>query len=299
MTRINNSHLKSHGLTHCQFIEQYPNAPLEHPDTRKLYGSQSATTREKIKNTANVRKQQRIEKYMLKPKHCKQCNTIIPYIKHTQTEYCSHSCAASHTNQSRSLSEETKEKIRVKTAPLLREYARSRKLANIPFTKVYFKNCVECDKIFTSTTRQKQTCSNVCRSVWCSKHNFRQNKTRGKCGYFNGVWCASSWELAFVAYHTYLNSGIKRFDSSIPYVLNNKQKRYFPDFEINKELYEVKGWYDDTVDIKLQAAREAGYVIHIITRNDIKPIIKQVKEWYDIKNILALYNVVIGANEEQ
>ena len=59
---------------------------------------------------------------------------------------------------------------------------------------------------------------------------------------------------------------------------------------MNNELYEIKGWYDDTVDLKLNAAKDAGWQIHILTRINMLPIIQQVKEWYDVVDITTLYD---------
>ena len=52
----------------------------------------------------------------------------------------------------------------------------------------------------------------------------------------------SSWELYFYIYHTDMHSTIIREPVSISYKLaNGTIRQYFPDFEVNGKLYEIKG----------------------------------------------------------
>lgn len=297
MKRITGSHLRTHGHTAVTFKNEYPGVLLEPPELKKSYGSQTSLTRELIKQTKTLQKQQREYEYSLSPKLCKTCNTPIPYDKHKQNDFCNHSCRAKTTNRTRTISESAKrhisERAKMNKSRLI-ESTRQRQLDHPPYTRIYFNTCKICKVQFVSQRTSRKTCSPSCKSQIHSINNFRQNKTRGKCGWFRGIWCASSWELAFVAYHIHLCHDIKRFDSSIPYMYMGKQKRYFPDFIVHTDLYEVKGWYDDTVDIKLQAARSAGWSIHIISKADIQPIIRQVKTWYNVKNITDLYGCMVG-----
>lgn len=53
----------------------------------------------------------------------------------------------------------------------------------------------------------------------------------------------SSWELAFYIYHKDKKSNITRCHKSIKYTFNGEEHKYFPDFEIDGKLFEVKAPY--------------------------------------------------------
>lgn len=69
----------------------------------------------------------------------------------------------------------------------------------------------------------------------------RQGSGRGKKGWFNNVWCDSSWELAWVIYHTDLNIAFKRNNEKFEYFYNGKKHFYYPDFILEGNYVEIKG----------------------------------------------------------
>lgn len=58
---------------------------------------------------------------------------------------------------------------------------------------------------------------------------------------YNDILFDSTWELAFYIFHIDMNHNISRVSEPIEYVFSNKQHLYFPDFEIDGQLYEIKG----------------------------------------------------------
>lgn len=58
---------------------------------------------------------------------------------------------------------------------------------------------------------------------------------------YDGVSFDSSWEVAFFIYHKDNGDDIKRCDISFEYMYNNKVFHYYPDFELNGEIIEIKG----------------------------------------------------------
>lgn len=73
--------------------------------------------------------------------------------------------------------------------------------------------------------------------------NWKFNKTRGngKKGWYNNIFCDSTWELAFVVYHIEHNIDIKRCDLQLEYIWNNEKHIYNPDFIVNGQIIEIKG----------------------------------------------------------
>lgn len=110
---------------------------------------------------------------------------------------------------------------------------------------------------------------------------------RGSMGYYNGIHCDSSWELAYLIYCLEHNIQIKRCNIRFNYEYNGEQHIYTPDFIINEsELIEIKGFKDKRWKEKKKCCLLNN--IKIINKEDIKPYIKYVKEKYG-KNFIRLY----------
>lgn len=69
---------------------------------------------------------------------------------------------------------------------------------------------------------------------------------RSKCGTYKGIYCRSSWELAFVIYNLEHNIRFEANKKCFKYIWNNEEHSYFPDFYYpDTDTYvEVKGYYD-------------------------------------------------------
>ena len=112
--------------------------------------------------------------------------------------------------------------------------------------------------------------------------------------FYNGLNFDSSWELAFWIYNRdFLHKNVKRETISFKYTYNNEEYVYFPDFEIDGELYEIKGdhffengkmvnpWNHDD-DEKAQAKYECMLKnsVNILTYENIKSCLDWVNETY-------------------
>ena len=67
-----------------------------------------------------------------------------------------------------------------------------------------------------------------------------QNSIKKKY-FYEGQKFDSSWELAFWIYNIENGFNIKRCTKSFEYYYNGKKHMYFPDFEVDEKLYEIKG----------------------------------------------------------
>lgn len=76
--------------------------------------------------------------------------------------------------------------------------------------------------------------------------NWKFNKHRGICkhGWYKGIYCDSSWELAFLVYHLEHNLNIKRCTERRKYIFNNEIHIYTPDFITDEGIIEIKGRID-------------------------------------------------------
>ena len=104
---------------------------------------------------------------------------------------------------------------------------------------------------------------------------------RGKSGWYNGIWCDSSWELMWVIYNIDHGIQFKRSDVGFRYTYNNTDHTYKPDFILGDGTYiEIKGYMTPVVDVKLESVRSSGYVINLFGVSEMKPIFEYIKRTY-------------------
>lgn len=123
--------------------------------------------------------------------------------------------------------------------------------------------------------------------------------------YFDGFAFDSSWELYFYIYKKDKNFNIIREPGKIEYYVNDKQYYYYPDFEINGQLYEIKGdhFFDETgqlinpysteIDEDKMAAKFLCMKCHnviILKKADLKDCF----EYVDLKYGKDYINNIIG-----
>lgn len=303
MSYINNSHLKKHQLTPLQFKDKYPNFNNISHTARKLMGGDKTNAVIANKKKAMEIKESEKEKFLLSNKCCLNCNTPITFEK-KHNKFCNKSCSATYNNKNRVViyskkGYENLKKIGKKNSIYFRnkELTNEEKIIkykNIKRSPFMFLKCVICNNSMKvkSYMAHKKTCSISCKRIQHSLNNYRQNKTYGKCGYYKGIYCASSWELAFLVYNKDLGKDIKRCDIQFTYSFNNEEHTYFPDFIMEDVIYEVKGRELEDVVFKTEAVIKNGYKIQLIRRKEILPIIKEIKTKYNLKDITKLYDKV-------
>ena len=139
----------------------------------------------------------------------------------------------------------------------------------------------------------KLYCSDACRSKNTSDNNKRLN-TGGfkegsvknyKYGRYKGIYCDSSWELAFIIYYSDKGCKIIRNTSSREYILNGKKRRFYPDFIMDNKFYEIKG----IINEESKAKSEYNKDVIFLYKNDMKPILEYVISKYG-KNFTKLYD---------
>ena len=117
----------------------------------------------------------------------------------------------------------------------------------------------------------------------------RSSGGRGKQGWYKGIWCDSSWELAYVIYCLDHDMDITRNKNSFEYKFEGKTLRYFPDFVVNGHYTEIKGYETPQW---LAKKEQFPYTLNVITKLEIQPIILYVKDKYG-KNFTRLYGTMV------
>ena len=113
----------------------------------------------------------------------------------------------------------------------------------------------------------------------------RYGSGRGKKGWYKGIFCDSSWEFAFVLYCEKYNIPIERNNEKFPYVYLDKQSSYLPDFIVDGQYVEIKGYLSDRNKAKID---QFPHPISVYAGKEMKPIIEEIINLYG-KDYIRLY----------
>ena len=120
----------------------------------------------------------------------------------------------------------------------------------------------------------------------------RHGAGRGKKGWYKGIWCDSTWELAFVVWHIDNNIPIQRNKESFLYSFNGEDHRYFPDFLVdNQQLYEIKAYVDERATIKITSCPKK---INLITYGQIETYLTYAEQKANSKDLTVLYETALS-----
>ena len=108
---------------------------------------------------------------------------------------------------------------------------------------------------------------------------------RGKQGWYKGIYCDSSWELAFLVYYLDHNKNIKRCEERREYIFNNEKHIYIPDFVTDEGIIEIKGYKTQQWKIKLEQNPD----IKVLYEDDIKLYLEYAISTYGKKYWDVLY----------
>ena len=153
-----------------------------------------------------------------------------------------------------------------------------------------------CEKISNSlkgishpqTDETRKKISDTCKKNKKSG-GYRKGSGRGKKGWYKGFFCDSQYELGYVIYCLDHNIEIHRNIIFYPYIYKNEQHKYLPDFLVNDELVEIKGYKRDIDAVKLAAVTDKK--ITILYPKDLKYVSDYLKQTYnkDIDHIYVMY----------
>lgn len=236
----------------------------------------------------------------LKPENIRTCLNCRKILNgRDQKKYCSKKCFASHTHTTKKKKQSKETKRKISTSVKNISPTRSDALKKPVMIEIKCPICGNIKKIKTTAPgsfSKTKSCSKKCLSKLLSKKSiesgcggYREGSGRSKSGYYKGVYCGSSYELIFLVYHLNIGSNIKRCKLKIPYTYNGQNHHYYPDFEIDNIIYEIKGFYNKIVDIKTNAVINAGYKIEVLYLKDLQPMLDCIKNKFKIKNIIKLY----------
>lgn len=206
-------------------------------------------------------------------KNCPKCNTI----HEKQGTFCSRKCANSRI---RTL------EIKQKVSNTLKGRKVGAALLQKPDPEKWeTRICLNCKCTYTCyKISTKKFCSQTCGRQ--TSGGYRERSGRGKSGTYKGIFCNSTYELAWVIYRLDHNLPVKRF----PGYLTDGKIKYYPDFIDDDTIIEIKGYHTSKVDEKAALAIEKGYKIKILYKQHLTECFDWVKLKYDVKKIENLYD---------
>lgn len=230
--------------------------------------------------------------------NCFICNSIFEIKEYNVNEpkkekyYCSRSCANTRIHD-----QKTKNKISKSIKKLINDGnsfgVLTENYKDELLDKRIYINCPVCGNEFYLTTKSNKIyCSRKCynKDSKCefrkkAKGGYRKNSGIGKSGWYNGIYCDSSWELAYVIYLLEHNIKFLRNKKTFKYFYNNKEYTYCPDFIVNNTFIEIKGYSNEQTNAKI---KQFPFELNVLYKSDLLEIFKYVINKYG-KNYIELY----------
>ncbi len=216
-------------------------------------------------------------------KTCKKCSTDFEPSKGL-VSYCSLKC-----RNSRTFSEEAKLKKSVANKGNIKCATNKGKFGELnPNWKgvgIQSFICEYCKQPGTSKYRIQKFHAE-CWKKCCGGN--KKGAGRGKHGWYKGIWCDSSYELAWVIYHLDHNIPFSRNTDSFEYEFNGKTYQYYPDFVLDDKMIEIKGFVNEQTLAKIKSVPN----LIVLMRDDLKKEFDYVVTTYG-KDFIKLYNVPI------
>lgn len=219
------------------------------------------------------------------PHICKNCGKEFTekYSKYSDGNFCCKECARSYSSN-------------IKRKEINKKVSEKQIKNHDDYYSNHSRICPICGKSFIPNRikyrwSKRKTCSNQCEKLLGIKTKkimgsnlgggYRLNGHRKSIkGYYKGIYCDSTYELAYLIYCLDHNIDIKRCEETFEYEYEGKKHKYHPDFIVNNELIEIKGYYTDLVDVK---AKSVDKEIKILYYNDMINIFRYVAETYNKK----------------
>lgn len=114
---------------------------------------------------------------------------------------------------------------------------------------------------------------------------YRKGSGRGHKGWYQNIFCDSSWELAFVVYHIEHDLFIKRCTEKRKYIYNNEIHTYLPDFVTSNGIFEIKGY--NTLESMEKQKQNAD--VKFLYENDMKVYLDYTMQKYGKEFWKVLY----------
>jgi hypothetical protein len=197
--------------------------------------------------------------------------------------FCSRSCA-----NSRSRPQELRDRIgttltgRKSKPESILKGLETKKLRNQLKPKTH---CIVCQEELTKSW--KKTCSRECWIESKRAYALKQEKHGGgHKGRYKGIPCDSTYELAYLIWNLDHGIDITRACVIYSYSYKGKISSYIPDFVVEGQEVEIKGF----MSARAQAKLEQNPQVFVVDKVAIQPFIRYVKQTYRVKDLRDMYD---------
>ena len=252
----------------------------------------ASKTKKKQHLTRSIHARQKNPIITIKTKCCncgkefQQTVTKHEYVRNSMKKCCSIFCAHSYIAKNIDI------KVRRKTIRKMLDNGKAVGFCK-PTKPRYCENCRK--QIVDPNFKNSKYCSVDCRitarhaklSKLAKISNLGGNTEgykKAKHGWYKGFYCGSSWELAFLLWALDNKLNISRCNKVFEYEFEGKMRKYYPDFEIDGLIYEIKGYED-----KYAKAKHLAFPnIIVLKYAEMKDKLEYVKNTYskDFINML-------------
>lgn len=149
-------------------------------------------------------------------------------------------------------------------------------------------NRVECKGHLNSPETRQKISNSAKKNGKSSGYRQGSGYKNIKRGFYKGIWCDSSWELAFLIYCLEHNIAIKRNSDKFSYYIENELHYYIPDFIVGNTYIEIKGRIDNKCKYKFEQFPKEKTLKIYYAKNMI-PFLNYVYEKYG-KDFIKLYD---------
>ena len=118
---------------------------------------------------------------------------------------------------------------------------------------------------------------------------YRQGSGRSKSGYYNGIYCGSTYELCWLIHALDNDVKFTRFEG----MLTDGVTKYIPDFILDdrKTIVELKGYESqESVNKKTRLAESLGYIVIVLRKDDLQEVFDYVTNKFGTKQFHTLYD---------
>ena len=291
---FDNPQLFNNHKSHCKIHQIQKHGSLDfYKETKMKAASRSAEAQKRNrKNRDNIL----LQNWVVEQHKCEHCSKIM-IEKFGSGRFCCKSCANSHVKSEESrqkTSDSTKKTYKNKTPQYYKDKEIKKKQTRLINYAKHPKYCQRCGKPIPYDRKNSKYCSKEC--AYKNHGGYRENASYGKIGTYKGIYCDSTYELAFLIYCIDNEIQIERCKDYFYYEYNNNQHKYYPDFYLPEyDIYiETKGRFSELVQIKANAIPDNKLII--LDTDALEPIFKYLNDNYPVKcnksnnNLYILYD---------
>ena len=136
----------------------------------------------------------------------------------------------------------------------------------------------------STAEKEADRISKITEKAKLNNGGYHQGSGRGKKGWYKEFFCDSSYELAYVIFCIEHNIDIQRNTQKYQYNWEGKIKNYIPDFIVEGDIVEIKGYNSDQWQAKLKCLPN----IIVLYEEDLTEVFSYVISKYG-KNYIDLY----------